>query len=116
MTHGTRATYQSGCACTPCRAAEATYRTQLRQRKAKGLPLLGMLVRAVEARRRIRQLKLEGYPTTRIAAMAGWADHRSRHIQFDEQARIRLSTLLRIRRVAAFAMLEGADVPDRTVD
>lgn len=107
MTHGTRAAYQSGCACTPCRAAEATYRTQLRQRKAKGLPLLGMLVRAVEARRRIRQLKLEGYTAARIAHMAGWKD---RHLQVGDRDCVRLATLIRIRRVARFAMLEGTDL------
>ena len=101
---GTRGTYQAGCRCFACRVAESTYRAQHRRRKAKGLPTLGMLISPVEARRRIRQLKLEGYTKARIAAMAGW---RNRHIQFSPRQRIRLATLLRVRRVARFAMLEG---------
>lgn len=108
--HGTRTCYQAGCKCTPCRAAEAAYRASLRTRHAKGLPILGALVSPVEARRRIRQLKGEGYPETRIASMAGWRDGRSRHVQLKDVPRIRLFTLLRIRRVAVFAMLEGVDL------
>jgi hypothetical protein len=106
--HGTRARYQLGCRCLPCRASNACYIAQLRGRKARGLPLLGALISPVEARRRIRQLKLEGYTETRIAQMVGWRD---RHLQCTAHARIRLRTLLRIRRVAAFAMLEGVDLP-----
>lgn len=64
---------------------------------------------AVEARRRIRQLKREGYTETRIAQMAGWQD---RHLQIGDRASVRLKTLARIRRVATFAMLEGADADD----
>jgi hypothetical protein len=111
--HGERRTYQAGCtsgpdgtACTLCRAAEAAYRANLRQRHLKGLPVLGLLVSPVEARRRVRQLKLEGYTAARIAAMAGW---RNGHLQFGDRERIRLLTLLRIRRVAHFAMLEGVE-------
>lgn len=113
--HGERRTYQAGCtsgpdgtACTLCRAAEAAYRATLRQKHLKGLPVLGVLVSPVEARRRVRQLKLEGYTVARIADMAGW---RNGHVQFGSRERIRLLTLLRIRRVAAFAMLEGVDLP-----
>lgn len=107
LNHGTRRTYQrEHCRCTLCRAAEATYRSNLRLRKAKGQPILGMLVSAVEARRRVRQMKREGYPETRIAAMAGWRDRRARHVQLSKS--IRVSTLQKIQRVAVFAMLEGA--------
>lgn len=106
--HGTRARYQAGCRCTPCRAAEAVYRRQLRGRHARNLPTLGQLINPRDAARRIRQLKLEGYTETRIAQMAGWRD---RHLQFRGRASIRLRTYLRIRRVARFAMLEGHDLP-----
>lgn len=104
--HGSRSTYQGGCRCTPCRAAEASYRALLRQRHLHGRPILGHLVSGVEARRRVRQLKLEGYTATRIAEMAGWHNG---HLQFTDRPLIRLKTLLRIRRVARFAMLEGTD-------
>lgn len=106
--HGTRARYQRGCTCTPCKAAEAAYRANLRVKHLKGLPVLGVLVSPVEARRRVRQLTGEGYTKARVAAMAGWQNG---HLQFGAHERIRLATLLRIRRVAIFAMLEGA-APD----
>lgn len=104
MTCGMRSSYQAGCRCVPCRAAEAIYRAKLRKRKAKGLPLLGALISPVEARRRIRQLKGEGYTKARIADMAGW---KNRHVQLGRQQRLRLATVLRIREIAKFAMLEG---------
>lgn len=114
MTHGTRGQYQAGCSCLPCRAAEATYRTSLRARHRHGLPILGALISPVEARRRIRQLKGEGYPVTRLEAMRG---HRRLprvlvNMTLDPQrVRIRLATLLTIRRLAQHAMLEGVDLP-----
>jgi hypothetical protein len=105
--HGTRSLYQAGCRCLPCRAANAAYAAQLRARHVRDLPTLGQLVSPQQAARRVRQLKLEGYSEARIAAMAGW---KNRHLQLDRGLRIRLSTWLRIRRVARFAMLEGEDV------
>lgn len=107
--HGQRRTYQAGCRCLPCRAAEAAYRARLRGAQARGLPTLGMLVSPKQAARRIRQLKGEGYTAARIAQMAGWKD---RHVRLDRGLRIRLGTWLRIRRVARFAMLEGEALPD----
>lgn len=111
MIHGTRSSYQAGCDCLPCKAAEAAYRADLRRRHLKRLPILGALVSPVEARRRVRQLKLEEYTVARIAQLAGWRNGR---VQLGQRERIRLSTLVRIRRVARFAMLEGADKPDDT--
>jgi hypothetical protein len=35
--HGTRANYQAGCHCLPCRSAEAGYQASRAQAKAKGL-------------------------------------------------------------------------------
>lgn len=109
--HGTRASYQRGCPCTHCKAAEAAYRADLRKKHLKGLPVLGALVSSAEARRRIRQLKGEGYTATRIVTMAGWTDARTRHVHILPGALIHLGTLLRIRDVADFAMLEGTNNP-----
>lgn len=104
--HGTRKTYQrEHCRCTLCRAANAAYIADLRAKHLKGKPILGALVSPVEARRRVRQLKLEEYPIARVERMGGWSP---RTLQLDRQEQVRLSTLLRIRRVASFAMLEGA--------
>lgn len=102
--HGTRARYQHGCGCLPCKAAEATYRAALRGRHLHGKVILGSFVDPKEAARRVRQLRLEGYPKDRIAALAGLHDPQ---LRFTRQRRIRLLTLLKIRRLAAYAMLEG---------
>lgn len=108
MSHGIRAIYQKGCRCLLCRSAEASYRAALRRRHLRQLPILGTLISPVEARRRIRQLRNEGYTKDRIAQMAGWRDG---HLRCATSDRIRLATLVRIRRVARFAMLEGAELP-----
>lgn len=112
--HGTRSRYQAGCRCVPCRAAEAIYRAKLRKRKVKGLPPVGRVVSAIEARRRVRQLLREGYTRARLAEMAG---RKGGHLppvlsnmRIDpKRAGIRLRTHLLIRRIAIEAMLEGVD-------
>lgn len=38
MTHGTRAAYQAGCPCTPCRSANAAYLSEQRARIRAGSP------------------------------------------------------------------------------
>jgi hypothetical protein len=110
--HGQRRTYQAGCRCTPCKAAEAVYRSILRLRKAKGLPPVGKVVSAIEARRRIRQLLREGYTRARLAEMLGRRNGKlppvlSNMTVDPRHVGIRIRTLLRIRRIAAEAMLEG---------
>lgn len=56
MAHGTRSSYQLGCRCLRCRAAEAQYRTLLRRRHVMGQVLAGAYVPAREARALIRRL------------------------------------------------------------
>lgn len=112
--HGTRACYQRGCTCTPCKAAEAAYRSDLRLKHLKGLPVLGALVSPLEAQRRVRQFKLEGYvlhdetglEKPSVERLGRW---RPRSLQLSRSECIRLSTALRIHRLARWAMLEGAD-------
>lgn len=105
LRHGTRGSYQAGCRCRPCRRAEAAYRAQLRTKHRCGRPILGVCISPVDARRRVRQLKREGYTAARIATLAGTG-----RLQLTRSAQMRLSTFLRIRRVARFAMLDGADL------
>jgi hypothetical protein len=113
--HGTRASYQRGCTCTPCKAAEAAYRADLRLKRLKGLPILGVLVSPLDAQRKLRQFKLEGYAVHEdgntapsVERLGRW---RPRSLQLTRQQRIRLSTHLRVWRLAQWAMLEGA-TPD----
>jgi hypothetical protein len=51
--HGTRTCYQAGCACTPCRAANAAYIAHLRASYRQHRIPLGHLVSASEAVRRV---------------------------------------------------------------
>jgi hypothetical protein len=68
--HGTRARYQKGCRCTPCRAAEAGYRADLRRRHQRQLPILGRCISASEAWARVRVLRQEQFTDQQIT---GWA-------------------------------------------
>jgi hypothetical protein len=71
LMHGQRRTYQDGCSCTPCRAAEAAYRADLRRRRVLGRTPLGAHISAVEAWRKIRAMKREGYRLAELAAYLG---------------------------------------------
>lgn len=102
--HGDRRTYQAGCTsgpdgtpCTPCRAANAAYISQLRQRHAMGKPILGALVPALETWRLLRQLKPECLPQTygAIALLLGYGYPM---LQFGRQ-RIRERTRRRVQRL-----------------
>lgn len=104
--HGTRARYQKGCDCLPCRAAEASYRADLRKRHAKSLPILGQHINASEAWARIRTLKAEQFQNRTIT---GWKDNHEPRMT--AQSRIRLSTLVRLRQLCMAYLIEDADLP-----
>jgi hypothetical protein len=69
--HGTRRCYRQGCRRVECRAANAAYQRHRRQTLAKGLPLLGAIVKATEAKRRINQLKAEHVPVAKWLGLKG---------------------------------------------
>lgn len=96
--HGTRQTYQSGCHCTPCRAANASYIAHLRTLKAQGRQPLGILVPAADTAKRIRQLILEQMKRKDIARELGL---KSPILQLHTHpgAWLRLRSVLRIRRL-----------------
>lgn len=105
--HGTRQTYQAGCHCVPCRAAEATYRAGLRRQHARGKLPLGATISAVEAWRRIRQLQVERVSRTELSRRLG-LQPRPLRVHPD---RVKLRTLLRIRHLYRQLVLEGPDQP-----
>jgi hypothetical protein len=70
-THGTRASYRSGCRCTPCRAAEASYQRTLRREKARGQVHEGALVPAARTLREVRHLISEALTKASIAKALG---------------------------------------------
>jgi hypothetical protein len=74
--HGTRASYQAGCSCTPCRAGNAGYQAQYRRLSAVGTRPLRSLVKATLLRRVLRQLTIEGFTEAEIARRLGLRDPR----------------------------------------
>lgn len=95
LQHGQRSTYQAGCACTPCRAAEAAYRAALRRRQGRGLPPLGSLVPASDTWQRIRAFQREGLSKAALAHALGL---KSRELSL-HPVRVRLRTALKVRRL-----------------
>jgi len=96
-THGVRRTYQAGCRCKACAAAEAGYRAELRRLARTGRPPLGALVRAGDAARIVRALLVERFTRRRVADEAGLERHT---VRLSPSSRVRLSTILRLRRTA----------------
>lgn len=107
LDHGTRARYQAGCACPCCLRAEATYRADLRRRKAKGLPILGATMSAAEAWKRIRQLKADGVERNDIAQRLGWKKLR----RVGHTDRMRVRNVLKLHRLVRHLLAEGPDAP-----
>lgn len=105
-TCGTRAQYQQGCRCLPCRAAEATYRAELRRKRVRGLPVLGAYISASEAWARIRVLKQERFTNRQIT---GRQDHHAPAIT--AQGRVRLVTLIRLRALCQRYLIEDGELP-----
>lgn len=101
--HGTRARYQGGCACVPCKAAEAAYRASLRQLRAKGKPLWGSHVQAGPMWRQIKSLRIEGVSYGEMARRLGlqYPQIRLHH------ERVTLKSLLKVRALYRRIMDEG---------
>lgn len=102
--HGARSRYQQGCRCTPCRSSNAAYEAAYRDRKRRGLPMLGSVVSAVETWRQLRLLTTEYESAAALAQRLGC---RNRHLQYGD--RVTLRTVLRIRRVYQLDILAGLE-------
>lgn len=105
--HGTRQTYQAGCHCCPCRAANAAYIAQLRRQHATGHTPLGAHVSGVEVRRRIQQLLIERFTRAEIARRLGLKRGRL-ELHTD---RVTLRNVLKVRRLYRLAM--GGEGPNQ---
>lgn len=93
-THGLRRTYQHGCRCDACTAANRAYSTRYRQAHRVGRPPLGTHVPGTEAARVIAALLEEGYLKAEIAT---WLGHRCRVLHFSDGVTLR--TTLKLRRL-----------------
>lgn len=69
--HATRRTYAAGCACLPCRAANARYQALRRHRVASGSRILGARISAQATRIWLARLRREGFTWTRLAHELG---------------------------------------------
>jgi hypothetical protein len=98
--HGERATYKAGCSCTPCRAAEASYRAELRRREAEGRPALGARVGPGMMWRQIDALRREGYTDGEIARRLGLQTPR---LQLHRE-RVTLRSKLKVQRLYRLTM------------
>lgn len=107
LTHGTRRTYQGGCACLPCRAANAAYQSALRHARVRGQQPLGGLVDARVLWKQIESLRVEHFTYTEIARRLGLPCLR---IQFDTD-RVTRKNLWKVRRLYRQIMLEGPSRP-----
>lgn len=100
--HGTRARYKLHCRCTPCKAAEASYRAALRQRHAKGAQLLGRRVPASPAWKIIDHLLRENFTLGQIARLIGC----KRPILEINRETVEIRTLARLQRLYRLRYLE----------
>jgi hypothetical protein len=69
--HGVRATYQAGCRCAGCTAANTAYGRAWRRDRRAGRVRLGAIVSAQEARRHVRALLAERIRLQAVAAALG---------------------------------------------
>jgi hypothetical protein len=107
MTHGTRQCYQrTGCDCTPCRAAEATYRATLRRQWATGKPPLGAHISAADTWRKIRQLHQEQLSNADIASRLGL---KRRRLEWQADV-VTVRTAVKVRLLFRLLMNEQASI------
>lgn len=64
--HGLRATYETGCRCTPCRAANARYWTAWRRARLAQRPPLGSRIPAARTHILLRVIRTEGISHRRL--------------------------------------------------
>lgn len=106
MTHGTRTCYQqTRCRCVDCRGAEAVYRQRLRRIHRDGRAPFGTIMPAKEAHRLIAKLRAERFTTREIAKHLGL----KRRLYTVHPDRIRLRTLLKLRRLVRLYVQEQRD-------
>jgi hypothetical protein len=106
MTHGQRKTYQAhGCRCTPCRAAEATYRASIRRLHASRRPPLRSLISPVQARQIIDRLKIEHVKQAHLARALGL---KNRSLRLHPEA-ITVAKYLRIKLFARRLLADDSD-------
>lgn len=98
--------YRSGCRCLPCRAANADYERHRLLAHQRGRPLLGTLVPAADAARKVRQLQIEGITKAAIARALG-LKHPILQLHTGPDAKATRRLVLKIQRFWRLKMAEG---------
>jgi hypothetical protein len=94
LTHGVRRTYQHGCHCEVCRAANTAYQASYRAAARAGRRVLGAHVAAADVARAVASLVDEGYTRAQIAVALGC---RCRRLQVPRSAGAAVALRTRIR-------------------
>jgi hypothetical protein len=110
MIHGSRSTYQlHACRCTPCRAANARYIADLRDRHRRGLPILGSMVNSWRMRQMLQRLvQQEGYTKPELEQALGWQGN---YAKFYAARRVTLRIAVRVRKYYRVHVLDQPDDP-----
>ena len=107
MTHGTRARYQAGCHCLPCRAANADYFRQWYKAKQTGDTPLGTRIPAARTHILMKVIRTEGIANQEFASYMGWSGNYSR---VKKAKRVTLRTALKVARFYRMRVTDsGAD-------
>lgn len=94
--HGLRRSYQHGCSCSSCTAANTAYMAAYRRAQRAGRPVLGAHVAGTEAVRVVAALVDEGYSKVQIAT---WLGHRWPVLHFHAGEDVTVRTTLRLRAI-----------------
>lgn len=106
VVHGTRAAYKRGCACLPCRAANAAYVQHYRRTTTTGKRLLGSRIPAARTHILMRALRAE-MSRAELARRLGW--HANNYARVQHAATVTLRQALKVLRL--YRAMQGE--PDR---
>lgn len=104
MTHGIRATYERGCRCTPCRAANARYWSHWFHARKSGKPLLGSRVNAARTHILMKVIRTEGISHGALDQDLAWWGHYSR---VRNARTVTLRTALKVARYYRLRVADG---------
>lgn len=105
LTHGHRTTYQDGCRCVPCKAANAQYQRALYALRQQGKAPMGSFVDAGTVRKLVKGMLIEGFTFAEIARRLGVKCERFR-VCTDK---VTVRKFLQVRRLYRAISLEGPE-------
>lgn len=101
--HGERRSYQLGCRCVQCRAANASYQQRRYADRKAGRAALGSHVPSARLHIMMKVLRIEQLSNGEVAAILGWGRNYSK---FYHRSRVALRTVLKVQRLYRERVLE----------